>query len=329
MKQKDRTIAEVSRAQAVIMVNGAMWSALEIIGISRRQAFYWRTQFLEHGVDVLAEKRSNNRPQLLNTEQRATVKQWLEYSLPKDHGYPGTIFWTTGILANLIFHRFGIKYRSKTSYYLIFKHASFSVHKPQKRYEKANEAVVAAWIKQVEPVLQQAWQDNDTVILCEDEMLLTTTTTIQKVWLPEGEYPPVLETNRSRKNKSIYGFLDLKTGEQHAFKTERQTMYDTVRVLRRLKRLYPGKHILLLWDGAGWHRGREVQKYLKRTGTIAEYYFPPYSPELNPQEHVWKAGRSAITHNRFIDNLDKATDELVAYLNSLRFTYKLLGFSAG
>lgn len=329
MKQKERSIAEVNRAQSVIAVNGSVWLFLEIIDMSRRQAFYWRTQYLNHGTDALQEKRSNNWPQLLSPEQRDIVRQWLATSLPKDHGFPGTIFWTTGILATLIRHEFGIEYRSKTSYYLLFKHASFSFHKPKKRYEKADEAVVEAWVKTTRPILDKAWRDENTVILCEDEMLLTTTTTIQKVWLPEGDYPPVLETNRTRKNKSIYGFLNLKTGQQHAFKTERQLMYDTVRVLRRVKRLYPGKNILLLWDGAGWHRGSAVQQYLKRVGNIADYYFPPYSPELNPQEHIWKAGRAAITHNRFIDNLDKATDELVTHLNHHSYPYKLLGFSAG
>lgn len=48
--------------------------------------------------------------------------------------------------------------------------------------------------------------------------------------------------------------------------------------------------------------------------------------ELNPQEHVWKEGRNKVTNNKFIENIDKATDEFVDYLNTTRFNYSLLEF---
>jgi len=56
-------------------------------------------------------------------------------------------------------------------------------------------------------------------------------------------------------------------------------------------------------------------------------HFPKYAPEENPQEHVWKRGRSETTHNRFIDDIDTATDDLVTFLNTTTFPYTLLGMS--
>ncbi len=47
-----------------------------------------------------------------------------------------------------------------------------------------------------------------------------------------------------------------------------------------------------------------------------------YTPELNPQEHIWKTWRSNITHNNFIDNIDKATDKFIRFLNDTIFDYK-------
>ena len=69
--------------------------------------------------------------------------------------------------------------------------------------------------------------DPDTVVLAEDKMVLTQATTTQKVWIPQGTSPAVIETNGTRKNRSIYGFLNLKTGKEHASSTERQTMHET------------------------------------------------------------------------------------------------------
>ncbi len=60
---------------------------------------------------------------------------------------------------------------------------------------------------------------------------------------------------------------------------------------------------------------------------IEAIHFPGYSPELDPQEHVWKNGRSAVTHNRFIPRIEPVTKELVDYLNATTFPYSLLNFT--
>ena len=54
-------------------------------------------------------------------------------------------------------------------------------------------------------------------------------------------------------------------------------------------------------------------------------HLPTYAPEENPQEHVWKSGRAECTHNKFIEDIDKATDGLVEYFNTTKFPYQLLG----
>ncbi len=133
---------------------------------------------------------------------------------PNDHGYTNSPFWSTRILASLIEQKYNVVYSSRTSYYVMFKKASFSFHLPGKQYEKADAEVVAAWKKEQHERLEEAFSDPDTVILCEDEMVLTQATTTQKVWIPQGTSPAVIETNGTRKNRSIYGFLNLKTGQE-------------------------------------------------------------------------------------------------------------------
>ena len=135
-------------------------------------------------------------------------------------------------------------------------------------------------------------------------------------------------SNSGRKRRNIYGFLNLKTGTEHAWKTNFQNMHVTVKILKKLRRKYPEQHILLLWDSAGWHKGSKVQEYVKEDGNIEILHFPRYAPEENPQEHVWKNGRSAVTHNRFIEDIDEATDEFVKYIRNTTFAYRLFDFTA-
>lgn len=166
-------------------------------------------------------------------------------------------------------------------------------------------------------------------------MILSTQTTFQRIWLPEGKYPKV-EISNTRKNISIYGFLNIKTGKEHAFTTPKQTMYETTKILQKIRQIYPrksnkenklkGNKLVILWDNPGWHRGSKVTDYIKKDGKIKLLYFPKYSPEENPQGHVWKEGRSKVTNNKFIPNLEKTAKDFINHLNTHYFTYKLLDF---
>jgi len=193
--------------------------------------------------------------------------------------------------------------------------------------ERRNEQEVQEWRNRAKERIQAVWHNSDTVVLAEDEMNLSAQTTVQKIWLPKGEYPYV-EIERKRESGSIYGFLNIKTGEEHAFKTKWQNMYITGDILSKIRKLYPKKKILLLWDQAGWHKGSEAQKVIKKDGNIETIYFPTAAPDENPREHVWKNGRSHVSHNAFIQDIDRATDDFVAYMNTTRLPYLLLGFSS-
>lgn len=82
---------------------------------------------------------------------------------------------------------------------------------------------------------------------------------------------------------------------------------------------------MLIWDNASWHKSEQIKAFLRNTQhSFHLIQFPPYAPELNPQEHVWKAGRTNVTHNTFIENIDKATDQFLNYLNETFFEYKFI-----
>jgi transposase len=57
----------------------------------------------------------------------------------------------------------------------------------------------------------------------------------------------------------------------------------------------PGKRILLMLDGAGWHTGSEVQC----PEGIELVSMPPYSPELQPAEHLWELCDEPLVNKNF------------------------------
>ncbi len=309
----------------MLLDRGADISEISLVTeLGRSQIFNLRSLYLEKGTEAMKDKRMGKPKELLTRKQREKVIETVKTKSPKQLGYASD-HWTTGILGDWIEEKHKVKYKSKTSLYLVFKKANFSYHRPITRYDLRDEEEVEQWKKKTKKKLEKL--DQNTIVLAGDEMILTTETTIQKVWLPQGEYPKIEVRTGSRKRRSVYGFLNMKTGEETAFKTEYQNMFVTREILEKVKEKYPNQKILLLWDSAGWHKGSIVQEYLKQDQNIEILHFPRYAPEENPQEHVWKSGRGAITHNRYIEDIDEATDELVKYFNQTKFNYKIAGLS--
>lgn len=321
---------EVLRAQAVLLLDETsdQEKLLRFTGYSRAQVFRLKKKFLDKGVESLEDRRKERPKELLTRKQRNEIIETVKTKVPKNLGtyYRNYDHWTTGVLGHWIEEAYEVKYKSKTSLYLVFKKAVFTYHKPGRVYDKHDEAEVTAWRRGAKPKLKRYWREQDTVVLTADEMILTTETTIQKVWFPEGEFPKIVITTGGRKRRNVYGFLNVKTGQEHAWKTELQNMYTTRDILKEIRKIYPTQRIVLFWDNAGWHKGSVAQEYLKEDGNIVQIPFPTYAPDENPQEHVWREGRSAVTRNRYIEDIDTATDELVKHFNETRFPYSLLGF---
>jgi len=159
--------------------------------------------------------------------------------------------------------------------------------------------------------------------LVEDEARLEEKPGLKIVWYPKGKRP-VIKISTSKKAKSFYGALNVKTGKEHPKMYNWQNQEHTVDFLKYLRKLYPLKKIILFWDGAPWHKGERIRRYLKRTKNLLLVSFPPYSPELNPQEIVWRIARQKITHNHQEENLEVLADKFHKFLLRTKFKTNFL-----
>lgn len=84
--------------------------------------------------------------------------------------------------------------------------------------------------------------------------------------------------------------------------------------LAQLSKTLGHKQILLVMDGAGWHKS----KNLLVPHNIEIVFLPPYSPELNPVEKLWQYIKSHTIKNKIyetIDQLESAVCEFILKLN--------------
>ena len=300
-KEKERSGQEAMRILAILLAeNGSDSEFIEgLTGYNKKYALELRRKYLKTGINGLRDRKGKQPRALLTKRQREETIKVITRLTPKDFGVDEN-YWTTAILGLFIKEQYGVQYKSRTPLVLIFKEARFTYHKPDKQYHSRSQKAIDQWLEKYRPIIKQALSDDKTVVLVEDEMMLSTQTTTQKIWLPKGQFPKIDVANK-RQNRCIYGALNVKNGHEYASKKMGANSESTCDFLDEIGNLYKGYKIVLLWDNASHHKSVKIKEYLNTTKhNFNLINFPPYAPELNPQEHVWKIGRSAVTHNTFI-----------------------------
>jgi transposase len=99
------------------------------------------------------------------------------------------------------------------------------------------------------------------------------------------------------------------TGESHGWRMPyANTTIMNLYLKDFAKQLANDVHALLVMDGAGWHDSKELEVPVN----VSILLLPPYSPELNPAELIWRQLRQRKLSNRLyptIDDLEAAVDE--------------------
>ena len=86
-----------------------------------------------------------------------------------------------------------------------------------------------------------------------------------------------------------------------------------------LKKATTKKKILMVLDNARYHHAKMNKEFIKEIKPRMELiYLPPYSPELNPIEFLWKKTRRAVTHNRYFESLEEQQKCLKVFFNKFK-----------
>lgn len=156
------------------------------------------------------------------------------------------------------------------------------------------------------------------MILLEDEASLYLQATTTKVWAPKRQ-TPVARIDPGRDKVNFYGSLNPLTGQEIVMRSAVMNSEATALYLEQILDSVPDVPILLLWDRGPWHFGKPVRDVLDANFRLSTMLFPTASPELNPQEHVWKAARKAVSHNHVIGRLPDLADQFERHLRQTTF----------
>lgn len=133
--------------------------------------------------------------------------------------------------------------------------------------------------------LAQQFPDATIEVWSFDEHRLGLKPILRKVWARIGERP-VAAVNYRYEWTYLYGFVEPSTGKTEWLVLPRvnvEWFNQALEVFAQQAGAGADKQILLVMDGAGWHRSNKV---VVPEGIHLEL-LPPYSPELQPAERLW------------------------------------------
>jgi transposase len=175
-------------------------------------------------------------------------------------------------------------------------HHGFVYKKPKGVPRKTDRARQEAFIATYKALKSQV-QDNEHIVFL-DAVHPTQATKLAYGWIKKGQDKAVLTTG-SRTRLNIVGGIELTQLSKAVIR-----QYDTINssamcdYLGALREAYGTAPLHAIVDGAGYHRAEEFKTKAKELN-ICLHYLPPYSPNLNPIERLWKVMNKEVRNNRF------------------------------
>lgn len=124
-------------------------------------------------------------------------------------------------------------------------------------------------------------------------------------WCQSGHRPNV-PCHHIREYRYAYGAVEPNTGENFFLILPQSNSICMNVFLQKLSATYPDDIILLVCDGAAWHKS----KTLNIPENIELFFLPPATPEMNPIEQIWKEIRKRGFRNEVFPSLSKVIDRL-------------------
>jgi transposase len=252
------------------------------LGVSRRAVQSWVAAYNRGGLEALPDRPHPGRAPILPRTQEGRFLERIDAPpRPED----GVCALRGADIRRILEREFSARY-SLDGVYKLLHRLDYSSLMPRPQHEEANPELQAIFQEVVRDQIQaiaEAHPGQEVQIWHEDEARLGQQGTLTRVWARRGSRPRRVRQNGRTSLYILTAVCAAVGAAAGLIVPELNTAVVNLFLEQFSRQLAPGVHAVLLWDGAGYHVGKD----LVVPANVSLIHLLPYSPELNPVENLW------------------------------------------
>ncbi len=263
---------------------------IQVLGVSLSSLKRWVDTYVQQGIDVLNSFQYQSKICYLNAEQSQELKQWIKENLPGNRE----------VIQAHILETYRVDYELSSISKLLKR---LGLKKLRPRLQPGKPPALEQQVQfilnyhqlrkfeQFDPGIVQLFVDGAHLIH----------QVIPALCWGDPSHPPVLQTNTSRQRLNILGAYHPLTQELvHLTSEANCDAKQVVRFLDKVALRYAHCHsIILHLDNAPYFHAALVQQWLQEHPQVILNPLPPYAPNLNLIERLWRFVKEQLVHNRY------------------------------
>ena len=282
----------------------------KVLKVSRSSIFEWQKTYRMHGAEALRTKKTRGPKSRLDDGQMSQLYRLIVGRDPRQLSF-GLALWTRGMIQELIFRQFGVRL-SIVSVGNVLARLGMSPQRPLYRAYEQDPEKVAEWKEKTFPQIQARAKKEGAAIFFADEASVRTNYHAGTTWAPIGKTPVVAGSGRTRSISMVSAISP--RGELHFEVHESGIRQEEFLDFCKMLVADVGRPVFLIIDNSQVHRAKILKEYAAESnGMLTLFFLPPYSPDLNPDEWVWKnvkhdnLGRASVKSERQLAEFASAT----------------------
>jgi transposase len=316
-RKLDHKTLEELRLRAVAAVEAGQHpeEVAVTLGMARSTVFGWIAKYRDGGKRALKARPVPGRPSTLSAQQLGKLYALITGVDPRQLQFEFAL-WTREMIAELIYREFEVRL-SLSAVGRLLRRLGLSPQRPLWRAWQANPEAVERWKSEDFPAIRaQARKDGATVYFA-DEAGLRSDYHAGTTWAPAGQ-TPIVKATGARHSLNMISAVSAQGRLRFSTYTGSFTAARFIEFCKKLLHDTDGP-VYLIVDGHPTHKAKTVKKFVASTGgALKLFILPAYSPQLNPDEWVWKNVKHDRVGRTSVTNADEFTTKIIGALRRLQ-----------
>lgn len=297
-KEQDRRVAD--RIKAIVLKNDG-WTYRQIAEALMLDEETVSTHVQEYLERQKLKPENGGSESSLSSEQVVALAELLEE----------TIYTKVADICFAVERLYGIKYTVSGMTNLLHR-IGFAYKAPKGTPAKADPDKQKEFVAQYEKLKKQT-PDNEPLLFI-DSVHPTMATKVSYGWIKKG-HDKLISTTASRTRVNIAGAIELKNMKLITQSFDTINSSNIIVFLKQVKSAYPDAPVIhLILDQSGYHRSKEVADFAEQNN-VKLHFIPPYSPNLNSIERLWKVMNEYVRDNKFFTSAKEFRDSIWNFFN--------------